>query len=375
MKTKTKSKINIDGHYFRQVVENVNVGVYTTDRQRRILTWNKGAEKITGYKAEEVIGQTCAYSLLHHKDKQGNALCPTMLCPLYRSMEKGVPSRNPVYVTTNTKDGKRRWVAVSVAPIWNEAGEVIAGVEVFEDVTKEVEEQEKVRRIQNALLEYNIPADLPVRITHRYIPSEVVGGDFYLIKEQEGKIFFSTADFMGHGLAASFIGAIFKMGMQMALNQTSHYQEVLPYINEQLNQLFHEPYLGTALVGCWDVFSGKITMFSAGNPAPLLFNKATKQYRKIDFPGFPLGEFFQPADPVTFQLKKEEALFLYSDGLTEIRNREDEELGIEPPARLLLENIDQGRENIFDMLVEAADRFNRDIGFPDDITMLLFEYR
>ncbi len=43
MKKKINQKIKIDGHYFRQVVENVNVGVYTTDRERRILTWNKGA--------------------------------------------------------------------------------------------------------------------------------------------------------------------------------------------------------------------------------------------------------------------------------------------------------------------------------------------
>ncbi len=297
-----------------------------------------------------------------------------MLCPLYRSMEKGVPSRNPLYVTTNTKNGKRCWVAVSVAPIRNEAGEVIAGVEVFEDVTKEVEEQEKVRRIQNALLEYNIPAHLPVHITHRYIPSELVGGDFYLIKERKGEIIFSMADFVGHGLAASFISAIFKMGMQMALNQNISYQEILPYINEQLNQLFHEPYLGTALVGHWQIASGAITIFNAGNPAPLLLNKKQRTFRKIDLSGFPLGEFFRPSEPQRFKLAKEEALFFYSDGLTEIQNIEEEVLGIEPLANLFLGNLDLEREKIFDLLLEAADQFNREINFPDDVTLLLLEY-
>ncbi len=51
MAQKTSISLNIDGHYYQQVVENINLGVYTTDLKRRILTWNKGAEKITGFSA------------------------------------------------------------------------------------------------------------------------------------------------------------------------------------------------------------------------------------------------------------------------------------------------------------------------------------
>ena len=43
---------------YREIVENMHDGIYFVDRERRITYWNKGAERITGYTAAEVVGSS-----------------------------------------------------------------------------------------------------------------------------------------------------------------------------------------------------------------------------------------------------------------------------------------------------------------------------
>ena len=51
---------------FREVLEELQVGVYFTDLQRRIVFWNSGAERISGYLRQEVLGRNCRDNILVH---------------------------------------------------------------------------------------------------------------------------------------------------------------------------------------------------------------------------------------------------------------------------------------------------------------------
>jgi diguanylate cyclase (GGDEF)-like protein len=53
---------------YREVLDNIYDGVYFLDRQRKIFFWNKGAERITGYQAADVMGRSCADDILCHVD-------------------------------------------------------------------------------------------------------------------------------------------------------------------------------------------------------------------------------------------------------------------------------------------------------------------
>ena len=67
------------------VVENLFDGVYYVDRGRRITYWNPGAERISGYTADDVVGRRCFDDILGHVDEEGRRLCFTH-CPLVRAM-------------------------------------------------------------------------------------------------------------------------------------------------------------------------------------------------------------------------------------------------------------------------------------------------
>ena len=67
--------------FYKEVIDNLYDGVYFVDRSRTITYWNKGAERITGYKKDEVLGRSCQDNLLSHCTAEGVELCRDR-CPL-----------------------------------------------------------------------------------------------------------------------------------------------------------------------------------------------------------------------------------------------------------------------------------------------------
>jgi len=116
------------------VLDSLFDGVYVVDRERRILFWNQGAEKMTGYTAAEVMDQRCSDDILNHIDEEGRLLCKGR-CPLTRCFSSGQEVREKIYPLC--KNGRRFPVETHVAPLRNRSGAIIAAVEVFRDITRE----------------------------------------------------------------------------------------------------------------------------------------------------------------------------------------------------------------------------------------------
>ena len=113
---------------YHAILDNLYDGVYFVDRDRKISYWNKGAERITGYCAGEVIGSRYSDNILMHVDSRGTLLCRD-LCPLAATMLDGSDRTDDVYL--QHKDGHRVSVNVRITPLRDEQGEIIGGVEVF----------------------------------------------------------------------------------------------------------------------------------------------------------------------------------------------------------------------------------------------------
>jgi PAS domain S-box-containing protein len=135
------------GSALETVLDCIFDGVYIVDKKRQILFWNMGAEHITGYTAKEVEGRKCYDGILDHIDEHGNLLCKNR-CPLVRTLHTGEHVREKIYPLHQS--GRRFPVMTHVAPIRDQAGNIIAAIEVFRDIT-ELEEfrilQEKFQSI------------------------------------------------------------------------------------------------------------------------------------------------------------------------------------------------------------------------------------
>ncbi len=121
-----------DGELHKALLDHLEAGIYMVDRTRRILYWNRGAEQISGYMAQEVAGHFCQGDLLMHCDDAGRGLCGKG-CPLSTVMLDGKPREHTFFL--RHRHGHRVPVHIRSRPIYDSAGAITGAVEVFEQVT------------------------------------------------------------------------------------------------------------------------------------------------------------------------------------------------------------------------------------------------
>ena len=134
---------------YKEILDNLYDGVYFVDRERRITYWNKGAERITGFNAEHMLGRFCYDNLLNHVNEYGIQLCFDG-CPLHATIADGLPRQAELYL--HHADGQRIPVLVKTAPIRDENGEITGAVETFSDNSKLMTMRHQVRRLEDTVL-------------------------------------------------------------------------------------------------------------------------------------------------------------------------------------------------------------------------------
>lgn len=133
---------------FTWIIDHVSDGVYIVDPDRKILFWNKAAEEITGYTAEEMMGCNCQHSGLNHVDMDGNHLCCSG-CPLLATIHEGMRHDGKVFVLH--KNGCRLPVKTQFFPI-SEKGKVIAAVEIFRLASQKVYDDDFIETLSGAAM-------------------------------------------------------------------------------------------------------------------------------------------------------------------------------------------------------------------------------
>jgi diguanylate cyclase (GGDEF)-like protein/PAS domain S-box-containing protein len=143
----TENRVDRDAAFYRDILDHLYDGVYFVDEQRAITYWNKGAQRITGYPAELVVGKACADDVLQHVDDAGRRLCGRR-CPLLRTMHDGIPREAHVFL--HHADGHRIPVLVRAAPMYDEAGRIVGAVETFSDNSSLVNALRRIDELDDA---------------------------------------------------------------------------------------------------------------------------------------------------------------------------------------------------------------------------------
>jgi diguanylate cyclase (GGDEF)-like protein/PAS domain S-box-containing protein len=132
---------------FRNVLESLQTGVYFVDRDQKILFWNDGAEKITGYLRHEVVGAFCRENLIAAADGAKNILSDAADA-ITSVLRDGKPTI--ARVSLRHKEGHRIFVRLRGVPIRNGHGTIIGAAESFEESLSASD----WNRRQNKLLDY-----------------------------------------------------------------------------------------------------------------------------------------------------------------------------------------------------------------------------
>ena len=158
--------MSLNNETYAQIVENLYDGLYFVDRNRKVTYWNKAAERISGFTADEVIGKTCSDKILTHVDHDGNSLC-TGMCPLAETISDGKFREAEIYL--HHKQGHRVPVSVRISTITDGDDNVIGGIELFTDISNRSITELRVKELEKlALLD-----DLTQLANRRYLENEI----------------------------------------------------------------------------------------------------------------------------------------------------------------------------------------------------------
>jgi len=105
-----------------------SISIISTDLEHNILFWNKGAEKMFGYKAEEMVGRQ-SIGILYPGEKE-KKLIGTIRSKILRD-KKG----SSCEIREITKDGRKLWINMNLTPRFDEEGHVIGILGIGEDIS------------------------------------------------------------------------------------------------------------------------------------------------------------------------------------------------------------------------------------------------
>jgi diguanylate cyclase (GGDEF)-like protein/PAS domain S-box-containing protein len=144
----------LNEEYYKKVLDNLYDGIYLLDEERRIIYWNSGAEKHTGYSHADVFMKRCD-EVLRHVNDEGVPLCGKS-CPVSQTIADGCLREVEVFL--HHKEGHRLPVSMRIAPIKGSANQVVIAVEIFNDESpkftlRQMLEEMKTRALLDPLLE------------------------------------------------------------------------------------------------------------------------------------------------------------------------------------------------------------------------------
>ena len=354
------------------ILDALSDGVYVTDPERRILFWNLAAEKITGWKREEVVGRSCADNILVHIDKDGHPLCGQEFCPLHRSIVTGERSLCSVMVFAKSRSGERIPVEVTVSPVRDGQGRIVGGVEIFRDLTTMFRDLDRARIIQGHTLECSLPQDDRLNIGIRYIPQELVGGDFYRVEQIDpDRYALMVADVVGHGICS----ALYVMQIRSLWNDLRRDVAEPSTFMSELGRRLHvlssrDDYFATAAHVVINASTGDVEYVNAGHPPPLIFRNGGGIAR-LEAAGPMLGFAEDTRYEVTStRLERGETLLMYTDGATEIFDAENSELSESGLLKLLSEQDLSKGEAALKNIEESLLKYSNRLRLPDDLTLI-----
>ena len=203
-------------------------------------------------------------------------------------------------------------------------------------------------------------------------PAKEVGGDFYdFFLVDEDHLAVVIADVSGKGVPAALFMVIAKTLIKNHAQSGKDPAQVLASANDQLCENNDAGLFVTGWIGILEISTGKLTFANAGHNPPLVGRKdGTFEYLRTR-PSLVLAAMDgMPYKTFELQLEKGDALYLYTDGVTEATNLQQELYGEERLLGVLTENSAKSPKELLGAVKEDIDRFVGEAPQFDDITML-----
>lgn len=203
------------------------------------------------------------------------------------------------------------------------------------------------------------------------VPAKEVGGDLYDFFIRNEHLFFCVGDVSGKGVPASLVMAVTRSLFRTLAGREKGPVEIVTQMNNSMSDMNESNMFVTLFCGVLDLKTGVLEYCNAGHNSPLIF---TDNIAKLPVePNLPLGivqDFTYKGQSI--EIKHDDALCLYTDGVTEAENIHHELFG---DARLeaVLHQRRSAMEHL-EAIKTAVTEFVGEAPQSDDITLLFIHY-
>ncbi len=250
-----------------------------------------------------------------------------------------------------------------------------------ESIEKERMEKELdvAREIQRKILPSADPDINNLSISSTFIPAFEVGGDYYdFFKISEHEFGFVIADVSGKGISAAFIMAEVKGIFESLTKVVMQPKDILIKANEILERTLDRHNFVSAAYGLIDLNKGTLRVARAGH-CPIIFIR-DKLVENIRPSGIGLGlsfnrRFADSLEEAEIELKENDLIVLYTDGITEAKDINMEDFGNKNLENLLLENCGCGVDEIARKVINKVTLFSQHRSQHDDITLVILKWK
>jgi sigma-B regulation protein RsbU (phosphoserine phosphatase) len=229
-------------------------------------------------------------------------------------------------------------------------------------------------QIQKDLLPQTNPEIEGFDIVGTNFPCLQVGGDYYdFLEIDEDRTGIVIADVSGKGVGSSLLMASLRAALQTEVHAGYQIDEMAA----RLNNLVHRSTASNAFISFFycelNTKTGEMRYINSGHNPPLILDKK-KKIQRLDSCGLCLGMF--PAQEYASRvitLNPGDTAMLYTDGLTESRNKNNEELTEDGLGKLLKKHQKLPAEKLMHAIFEDLETFTDGADPMDDMTLVLIK--
>jgi sigma-B regulation protein RsbU (phosphoserine phosphatase) len=209
-------------------------------------------------------------------------------------------------------------------------------------------------------------------VAYHYEPAGPVSGDYCdLVSTDESDLYFLVGDVAGKGIAASLLMSRLHAIFRSLIGTGSTICELVTRANHLFADTTMRPYYATLVCGVART-SGEVEICNAGHCPPLHLHD--REIAPVPATGLPVGMFCQESyESTSIQLEKGDRLLLYTDGVSEARDRSDIEYGDSRLTSLLRANHNLPAAALVSKLVEDVRGFAASPRATDDVTVMAIE--
>ena len=235
------------------------------------------------------------------------------------------------------------------------------------------EELREAREIQDSLLPKKLPEIAGYEIAAHTRPLRFVGGDYYsVVRIDDRQTAVCIADVAGKGMPAALLMSSLQAALQPLIGQNLPPAELCHRLNRILCDLTPVGKFISFFYGVLDSFANRLTYCNAGHNPPLLI-RADGTSTELRAEGAVLGQFpswlYQQSE---LQMSGGDRLLLFTDGLVEACNQDEEFFGEQNLIGIAREHSKSSADGLLGLLMHAASQHSGE-HFQDDASLIVMK--